>query len=76
MSDKIEVPVAFMKKIMQTFYECRQSQKDYFANPSQHRLKIAKLKEAAADNIIEDALKNNYIVPVQKLSIDQGKMFS
>ncbi|NNV54555.1 hypothetical protein [Limnovirga soli] len=65
-----------MKKIMQTFYECRQSQKDYFANPSQYRLKIAKQKEAAADAIIDDAMQNNYIIPVQKVNVDQSKLFS
>lgn len=48
-------------ELMQAIYDMRMAQNDYFKQPNQYRLKIAKLKEAKVDGYVDYFVVNKLI---------------
>ena len=69
------VQKTWLAGIMQTGYDMREAQKDYFLQPTNNRLKAAKHRESGFDEILNKALRNGYIRPREKLTTLQQEMF-
>lgn len=48
---------------VQAIYEMREAQRAYFMQTTTNRLKVAKLKEAKVDALLQPYLKQGYIKP-------------
>ena len=49
-----EVP-KWVQKFLQNVFDMRQAQNEYFAGKTDHRLKVAKAKEAIVDEVLKRA---------------------
>lgn len=63
-------------QFLQSVLEMREAQKDYFSQPSNYRLTIAKQREQKLDALLQPYIKAGVIKSTEKHTISQTTLFN